>query len=138
MTITLDPQACLDAALKLARGHYQRDVLFGRETLSGAGLQGRAAEYGARYKESRCGLLTRCKRAGLPFCFVRPEGGGATELAWGLDAVLVAAEGRCASLSGLPVWTHAELVALLSPEVLASLTEEQRARIVLTALAEVA
>lgn len=136
--MTIDPQACLAAALKLARGHYQRDVLLGHETLSGAGLQGRAAEYGARYKESRCALLTRCKRAGLPFCFVRPEGGGATELAWGLDAVLVAAEGRCASLSGLPVWTHAELVALLSPEVLASLTEERRARIVLTDLAEVA
>lgn len=136
--MNLDPQACFTAALKLARGYYQRNVLLGRETLSGAGLQGRAAEYGARYKKSRCGLLTRCRRAGLPFCFVRPEGGGATELAWGLDAVLIAAEGRCARLSGLPVWTRTELVALLSPEVLASLTEEQRGRIVLADLREVA
>jgi hypothetical protein len=52
-------------ALALARGCYQRALLTGRETLSGAGLQGKARVYSAHYQGSRANLLERLTDAGV-------------------------------------------------------------------------
>jgi len=60
----LDP-AALEAALKLARGSYQRDLLRGRENLSGSTLKGKASRSGAHYKRSRDALLDRMTKAGI-------------------------------------------------------------------------
>lgn len=54
-------------ALALCRGHYQEAVIRGSEALSGATLQGKAASYGARYRESRENLLARMTAAGIPW-----------------------------------------------------------------------
>lgn len=60
-----DP-AIYDEAVKLARGSYQRDILAGREALSGATLRGAAKNYSGRYRASAANLLKRCQEAGLP------------------------------------------------------------------------
>lgn len=49
--------------LSCARGCYQRALLEGREPWSGAGLRGRAAQFGARYARSRKGLVDRINAA---------------------------------------------------------------------------
>ena len=54
-----------DAAMKLARGSYQRDLLLGRERLSGAGLRGTAKSYIGKYRQSGQNLLARCQANGL-------------------------------------------------------------------------
>ena len=59
-----DP-AALDEALELAKGSYQRDLLLGYESLSGATLRGTAKNWGARYAESRANLLSRIRQAGI-------------------------------------------------------------------------
>jgi hypothetical protein len=46
-----------------ARGSYQRHLLDGGESWSGASLQGKASEYGARYAASRENLLTAINAA---------------------------------------------------------------------------
>lgn len=63
----------LRAALALARGCYQRNLLMGREALSGATLRGRAKQYSGRYRDSADNLLRRCRQAGLPITEVRRE-----------------------------------------------------------------
>ena len=45
-----------------AQGAYQRDLLAGRESWSGSTLRGSAAKWGARYAESRRGLLERIEK----------------------------------------------------------------------------
>jgi len=60
-----DP-AVLDAALALCRGTYQRDLLMGREAISGSTLKGKARSYSGRYRQSAQQLLSRCRNAGLP------------------------------------------------------------------------
>lgn len=55
------------AALALARGCYQRNLLRGIESLSGATLRGKAALYGAHYAASRQNLLDRMTAAGVPW-----------------------------------------------------------------------
>lgn len=60
----LDPEA-YDAAKKLARGCYQRDLLDGVESLSGSTLKGKAARYGGFYAVSRTNYLKRLRAAGI-------------------------------------------------------------------------
>lgn len=55
-----------DAAVKLARGSYQRNILAGSESLSGSTLRGAARNYSGRYRASAANLLERCRNAGLP------------------------------------------------------------------------
>lgn len=62
--VCADPEA-RDAALKLCRGSYQRDLVRGLARLSGAGLAGKARSYGGRYAQSRDALLRRLAEAGL-------------------------------------------------------------------------
>jgi len=48
-------------ALACARGDYQRALLVGGEAWSGMTLQGRAAEFRSRYRDSASSLLDRLK-----------------------------------------------------------------------------
>lgn len=60
------------AALDCCRGSYQRDVVLGRENLSGSTLVGRAAAlYGGRYARSRRNLLKRLRQRGIAVGEVR-------------------------------------------------------------------
>ena len=61
----------VQAALKLARGPYQRDIITGHEAMSGATLTGKAAEYGGKYKESRDNLIARLRAGGVPVAETR-------------------------------------------------------------------
>lgn len=70
----LDP-AQHEKALTLTRGCYQRNLLLGIESLSGATLRGRAKEYGARYFASRAHLLARLRTAGISVSERRAEHG---------------------------------------------------------------
>ena len=54
-----------EAALKLCRGSYQRSLLFGSHSLSGATLRGKAKRYGGRYAYSAAMLMARLANAGL-------------------------------------------------------------------------
>ncbi len=56
----------LKKALALARGSYQRNILLGHESLSGATLRGKARDYSGRYKDSARSIMKRCQAAGLP------------------------------------------------------------------------
>lgn len=58
-------------ALNLARGHYQRNILLGRQRLSGADLEGKALRFSGIYKRSREALLARLTRAGIPWSETR-------------------------------------------------------------------
>lgn len=71
-TIVNDVDA-LNAALKLARGCYQRALLQGVENLSGSTLRGRAKEYAGRYKQSAETLLFRMTSAGIPWTEIRGD-----------------------------------------------------------------
>jgi hypothetical protein len=55
----------LGAALELARGSYQRNILLGHESLSGSTLRGRARNYSGRYKYSAQAVISRCQKSGL-------------------------------------------------------------------------
>jgi hypothetical protein len=55
----------LDKALSLCKGCYQRDLVLGREALSGATLRGKAYLYVMRYKESGRSLVQRLTSAGV-------------------------------------------------------------------------
>jgi hypothetical protein len=59
-------QAAHQAALKLARGTYQRNLLLGVESWSGSTLKGAARGWGARYNASRTALAARLREAGIP------------------------------------------------------------------------
>ena len=61
--------------LPLARGSYQRDLLLGRENLSGSTLKGRARQWGARYHAHRMALLARLRAAGFAVSERRAEHG---------------------------------------------------------------
>jgi hypothetical protein len=54
-----------ELAVECARGCYQRNLLSGRESLSGSTLRGTAASYGIHYAVSRSNLLARVRRAGV-------------------------------------------------------------------------
>lgn len=56
----------LRAALSHARGSYQRNLVLGRESLSGSTLRGQAKQYSGRYARSRDNLLVRLQSAGIP------------------------------------------------------------------------
>jgi len=121
--VHFDPSA-LSAALSVARGRYQRAVLRGTESLSGATLTGRAAQYSGRYAESRRHLLARLTAAGITWSIV-----SAPELRREYRAQLVMAgqpipaadERRSYLVIGTP--PVAEVVAL---EALAPVAEEIR------------
>ena len=55
-------------AFLLARGSYQRDILLGRQNISGSTLSPAARMgWGNRYKASRTVLLERLSAAGVPW-----------------------------------------------------------------------
>lgn len=56
----------LAAALTCARGVYQRNLLYGRETLSGSILRGKAKQYSDLYARSARNLMARINAAGIP------------------------------------------------------------------------
>lgn len=58
-------QKAFEEALKLARGRYQRNLLYGRARLSGTELRGKAKRYGASYWRSRYNFMERLRRARL-------------------------------------------------------------------------
>lgn len=60
------PGAARTAALKLARGDYQRGIITGEYAWSGADLRGTAKSYAGRYRKSREALLERILEAGIP------------------------------------------------------------------------
>jgi hypothetical protein len=68
-------QTMYEAALKLARGSYQIDLLRGYESMSGSTLKGKAAVYRGRYAQSRRALLERCRKAGICLSVVKREHG---------------------------------------------------------------
>lgn len=69
MVLMTEDQA-LDAALAVARGHYQRDLVLGAQRLSGADLKGKASRYSSHYASSRRALLARLAEARVPFALV--------------------------------------------------------------------
>ena len=54
-----------EAALRLCKGSYQRNIVLGRESLSGSTLKGKAKNWSMKYAHSRNALLLRFKEAGL-------------------------------------------------------------------------
>lgn len=56
---TCTSKAVRDAALALARGCYQRDLVWGWARWSGADLKGKAKKWGAKYARSRANLVGR-------------------------------------------------------------------------------
>jgi len=64
------------AALKLARGTYQRNLVLGRETLGGSTLRGKAKSYMSKYNQSARSLVARLKAAGIKHTIkLGPRGG---------------------------------------------------------------
>lgn len=57
----------LEKALGLARGCYQRSVLTGEASLSGAELKGEARRWSSKYRVSRLNLISRLKANNIPF-----------------------------------------------------------------------
>ncbi len=55
----------LEAAMKLAKGTYQRSILLGTEAISGSTLRGKAKKWCGRYKSSAQNLIGRCRKADL-------------------------------------------------------------------------
>lgn len=56
-----------DKAETLAKGDYQRSLLYGREAVSGSTLKGKARQFGGKYALSRQTLLARLTEAGIPW-----------------------------------------------------------------------
>ena len=54
-------------ALALCKGCYQRDLIMGYESLSGATLKGKAKNFGGKYRDSRKSILSRMTLAGIPW-----------------------------------------------------------------------
>lgn len=63
--IIINDEAAAAAAVKLARGEYQRGLLSGYYALSGADLKGKAKKYGGHYARSRGAVLARVRAAGI-------------------------------------------------------------------------
>jgi hypothetical protein len=61
----VNDETAKQAALKLARGDYQANLISGRENLSGSTLRGKARRYAGRYAASRRNLLDRLRAAGI-------------------------------------------------------------------------
>lgn len=55
----------LERALSVCRGVYQRNLVLGRESLSGATLTGIAKTFSGRYKTSAENLITRLNENGI-------------------------------------------------------------------------
>jgi len=83
-TLVVRPDA-FEVALTCARGHYQRALLHGWQTWSGADLTGAASRYRGRYATSRDNLLRRMTRAGVPWAEVRVGHGRRRCVVLGLD-----------------------------------------------------
>jgi len=64
-----------ERAMKLARGSYQKDILFGRESMSGSTLRGRASKWSNKYRTSRFSLLNRLQKHGIKTELVKGENG---------------------------------------------------------------
>lgn len=62
----VNDEQVLQSALALCRGVYQREILLGRQALSGSTLRGKARNYKYRYQQSAQSILARCRAAGLP------------------------------------------------------------------------
>ena len=75
-----------EAALNLCLGKYQRDIVLGRESLSGASLSGEARFWGGRYAASRAAILRRIDDADIPVIQVRGRH-GRLFLLWGTENV---------------------------------------------------
>lgn len=73
-TIFADADARLIAG-QVARGDYQRSLLAGSSRWSGADLEGAAARWSARYRQSRQSLLAALRAAGLSVVEVAGRGG---------------------------------------------------------------
>lgn len=63
------------AALRLTRGSYQRNILLGIESISGSTLVGTARSYGYHYAQSRKSLLHRMREAHITFSIAVREPG---------------------------------------------------------------
>ena len=63
--VIIHDRAAFEAALALAKGKYQRDLIRGVETLSGSSLAGKAQRWSSRYAQSRDNLLARLMAAGV-------------------------------------------------------------------------
>jgi hypothetical protein len=72
---TLASPETKEAALKYAKGCYQREIILGAESLSGSTLKGKASAYSARYKASSGNLLDRLKRVGFKIDILTSERG---------------------------------------------------------------
>lgn len=60
----------IEKALKLCRGKYQTALVLGHANMSGSDLQGKAANYKARYNASRDALVGRLYGAGVRCAYV--------------------------------------------------------------------
>lgn len=61
-------------SLKLCKGCYQRNLIYGSETWSGSSLKGKANKYGAHYAKSRRRLIERLMDHDLAFLVVGERG----------------------------------------------------------------
>lgn len=69
--VSILDDAAHDAALKLARGSYQRAILTGWARLSGADLRGKARKWSGGYARSRDAIVARVRAAGIPITEAR-------------------------------------------------------------------
>jgi hypothetical protein len=68
MTYTIhNDESAVNLALQLCKGDYQRDLILGSESLSGATLKGKAKQFSGKYKQSRDAILNRMTNAGIPW-----------------------------------------------------------------------
>lgn len=74
-------QDYVNAALKLARGVYQRALILGTQNWSGSDLKSTAKNYGAHYARSRRQLYERLRDNGLAYLVKGPK--NRLELRWG-------------------------------------------------------
>lgn len=89
-----------DKALKLCRGSYQRDIILGRQNLSGSDLKGKAKKYGVHYARSKNSLLARLQAHQVEFavCVVNRK----NVLAFGERQVFLHTTGRLVYKT--PLW----------------------------------
>lgn len=70
----IDPR-CVSTALAQCRGEYQRNLVLGRESLSGSTLRGKARRWSGRYAQSSGSLLRRLRLSGLDVSVCTAEHG---------------------------------------------------------------
>jgi hypothetical protein len=66
-------EALIKVALTEARGCYQRNLINGRENLSGSSLRGSAKNYADRYQRSAFRLLGRLRAVGIEVSEMKAE-----------------------------------------------------------------